>query len=331
MPERNPEIVVITGASAGVGRATVRQFARRGAWIGLIARGHDRLEATRREVEGLGGRALVLPCDVADAKAVESAADRVEQEFGPIAVWVNNAMTSVFSPFLEMTTDEFERVVRVTLMGYVHGTRAALRHMVLRGSGHIVQVSSALAFRSIPLQSAYCASKHAIAGFTESLRTELLHDRVGVKLSMVHLPAVNTPQFAWTRTRLAKKAQPVPPIFDPDVPARAIYWAAHHGRRDITVGWSSLRAILADKFAPRLLDHVAARSGWDGQLTDQPEDGNRPNNLFTPVPGDWAARGTFSGRAKKRSPQTWLNLHRNWIFGGLALLAGGGLAARRLA
>lgn len=329
MAER--EIVVITGASAGVGRAVVRQFARRGAWIGLVARGQDGLEGARLEVEALGGRALVLPCDVSDARAVQDAADRVAREFGPIDVWVNDAMVSVFAPFLEMTAEEFERVVRVTFLGYVNGTRAALRHMVPRRRGHVVQVSSALAFRSIPLQSAYCASKHAIAGFTESVRTELLHDRVPVTLSMVHLPAVNTPQFGWTRSRLAKKAQPVPPIFDPDVPARAIYWSAHHRRRDVTVGWSALRAIFAEKIAPRLSDHLAAHQGWDGQLTDQPEDPHRPDDLFAPLPGDRGARGTFGARAIQHSPQTWLNLRRNWIFGALAALGAGTLAARRLA
>ena len=304
---------------------------RSGAWVGLLARGEDGLEGARRDVEMLGGKALVLPCDVADADAVEAAAELVEREFGPIDVWVNNAMVSVFSPFLEMKPEEFERVVRVTLLGYVHGTRAALRRMVPRDRGHVVQVSSALAFRSIPLQSAYCASKHGIAGFTESVRTELLHARSRVTLSMVHLPAVNTPQFAWTRSRLTKKAQPVPPIFDPVVPAKAIYWAAHHRRRDITVGWSSLRAIIADKFAPRLLDHVAAKRGWDGQLTDQPEDPNRPDNLFAPLPGDHRARGAFRDESKKRSPLTWLNLRRNWIAGALAAIGAGGYAARRLA
>ncbi len=330
MGRHKPEIVVVTGASAGVGRAVVRQFARRGAWVGLVARGIDGLEGAKRDVEALGGKALVLPCDVADARAVEEAADKVEREFGPIDIWVNDAMTSVFSPFMEMEPGEFERVIEVTLLGYVHGTRAALRHMIPRNRGHIVQVSSALGFRSIPLQSAYCTAKHGILGFTESIRTELLHDGVDVTLTMVHLPAVDTPQFGWVKTRLPRRAQPVPPIFDPDVIARAIYRAAHMRRRDVTVGFSALKAIFGDKFAPRFADHVAARTGWDGQMTDQPDPKDRPFNLWNPVPGDHGARGSFGQRAKKHSPLTWLNLNRHWLLGGLALLGAGGLAARRI-
>lgn len=322
-------VVVVTGASAGVGRATVRRFASEGAWIGLIARGRDGLEAAAREVEEAGGRALVLPCDVADAPAVEDAADRVEEELGPIDVWVNDAMTSVFSPFLQMKPAEFERVIEVTLLGYVHGTRAALRHMVPRNRGHIVQVSSALAFRSIPLQSAYCAAKHGIVGFTESLRSELIHEKIGVHLSMVHLPGLNTPQFRWVKSRLPRKAQPVPPIFDPDVAARAIVWASHHRRRDVTVGFSAWRTIIAEKFAPRLSDHLAARMAWDSQMTDEPAPKDRPFNLWEPVPGDHGASGVFEDRAKHRSPFTWANLRRPWI-AGLALVGAGGLAARRL-
>jgi len=327
MAER--EIVVITGASAGVGRATVRQFARRGACIGLVARGLDGLEGARQDVEQLGGRALVLPCDVSDARAVDEAAARVEREFGPIDVWVNDAMVSVFSPFLEMEPEEFERVVRVTFLGYVNGTRAALRRMAPRNRGHIVQVSSALAFRSIPLQSAYCACKHAIVGFTESVRTELLHEGIDVTLSMVHLPAVNTPQFSWTRSRLPREPQPVPPIYDPAVPARAIYWAAHHRRRDVAVGWPTLRAMFAEKIAPRLADHVAARQGWDGQMTDEPARPGRRDDLFAPVPGDHRSRGTFGDRSIKRSLQSWANLHRSWIAGALALVGAGSYAAAR--
>lgn len=329
--ERRTEVVVITGASSGVGRAVVRRFARSGARIGLVARGRDGLDATAAEVEARGGRALVLPCDVADAGAVEEAADRVERELGPIDVWINGAMTTVFSPFLELEPEEFDQVVRVVLLGTVHGTRAALRRMAPRNRGHIVQVSSALAFRSIPLQSAYCTAKHGIAGFTEALRTELLHERIDVVLTMVHLPAINTPQFDLVLSKLPRRPMPVPPIFEPVVAARAIHRAARTRRRDVTVGFSALRAILADKFAPRLSDRLAARWGWERQMTDEPSDPNRPSNLWEPVPGDHRARGSFSHLAKRSSPMTWLNLHRLPAAGALALLGAGGWFARRLA
>jgi NAD(P)-dependent dehydrogenase (short-subunit alcohol dehydrogenase family) len=241
------DVVVITGASAGVGRATAREFARRGARLGLIARGHEGLEATREEVERLGGQALVLPGDVADAARVEESARRVEDRFGAIDVWINNAMASVFSPVKEMEADEYRRVADVTYLGVVHGTLAALRRMAPRDRGVIVQVGSALAYRAIPLQSAYCAAKHAVAGFTESLRTELLHDGSRVHVTIVHLPALNTPQFDWVKSRLPRRAQPVPPIFQPEVAARAIVWAARHRRREVWVGGPTVRAILADR------------------------------------------------------------------------------------
>src|SRR5215212_4904335 len=242
-PNGTAEVVVVTGASAGVGRATAVAFARRGAHVGLLARGRDGLEGAKKEVEAAGGKALVVPTDVAVADAVEEAARRVEEDLGPIDVWVNNAMTSVFSPVKEMAPEEFRRVTEVTYLGTVNGTLAALERMLPRNRGRIVQVGSALAYRGIPLQAAYCASKHAIQGFTESLRSELIHDRSDVQLTMVQMPALNTPQFGWVRSRLPLEAQPVPPIFQPEVAAEAIYWAAHHGRDELWVGLSAVKAI----------------------------------------------------------------------------------------
>src|SRR3954451_11800474 len=258
---RAPQVVAITGASAGVGRATVREFARHGARIGLLARGIDGLQAARSEVEELGSKALVIPTDVANADQVESAAAQIEAEFGGIDVWINNAMTSVFSPITETTAAEFQRVTEVTYLGYVYGTLAALKRMLPRDHGIIVQVGSALAYRGIPLQAAYCAAKHAVQGFCDSLWCELLHDNSNVKVTMVHMPALNTPQFGWVKSRLPRKAQPVPPIFQPEVAARAIYYAAHHPRREFYVGWSSARAVIANKFVPSLLDRYLAATG----------------------------------------------------------------------
>lgn len=316
------EVVVITGASAGVGRATVREFARRGARIGLIARGKDGLEGARREVEQLGGEALILSADVADAGQVDAAAEKVEEQYGPIDVWVNDAMCSVFSPVKEMKAEEYKRVTEVTYLGFVYGTLAALRSMLPRDRGVIVQVGSALAYRSIPLQSAYCASKHAIAGFTDSLRCELVHDRSHVRVTMVNMPALNTPQFGWVKSRLAHKAQPVPPIFQPEVAARAIYYAAHHPRRQFFVGMPTVAAIQGQKFIPGLLDHYLGRTGYKSQQTSQPEDPDRPNNLWEPVPGDHGAHGSFDDRAEDHSQQLWIDLHRNWVLLGAMGVAG---------
>lgn len=326
------KVVVVTGASAGVGRAVVRAFAEEGADVALLARGEDGLEGARADVVSLGRRALALPVDVADAAAVEAAADRIERELGPIDIWVNNAMTSVFAPVMETDAAEYRRVTEVNYLGYVHGTLAALRRMKPRDHGTIVQVSSALAFRSIPLQSAYCATKHAIAGFTESLRSELIHDRSRVHVTMVHMPALNTPQFGWVRSKLANKAQPVPPIFQPEVAAKAIVWAASHRRRDFSVGTPTVKAILGDKFIPGLLDRYLAKKGYAGQQTKEPLPKDRPDNLWRPVPGDHGAHGEFDHRSKPSSLQVWLNQHRAKLgLGALALIGsvGGAAALRR--
>lgn len=316
------EVVVITGASAGVGRAAAREFGRHGAAVGLISRNQERLEAAKKEIEQSGGRALVLPLDVADATAVENAAQRIEQELGPIDIWVNNAMTSVFSPISQMEAEEFKRVTDVTYLGVVYGTLAALKRMQPRDRGCIVQVGSALAYRSIPLQSAYCAAKHAIAGFTDSLRCELIHQHSGIHVTMVQMPALNTPQFGWVKSRLPHKAQPVPPIFEPEVAARAIYWAAHHRRREVWVGGSTVAAIVGQKFIPGILDRYLGKTGYDSQQHDGLEDPNRPNNLWESVPGAYAAHGAFDSRAHRHSPQLWLNLYRSQVLAGAAFAAG---------
>jgi NAD(P)-dependent dehydrogenase (short-subunit alcohol dehydrogenase family) len=320
-----PDVVVITGASAGVGRATARKFAKRGARIGLIGRGLDGLEAARKEVEELGGKALVVSADVANADQVEAAAVQIEAELGKIDIWINNAMASVFSPIKEMTPEEFRRVTEVTYLGCVYGTLAAMRRMFPRDRGVIVQVGSALAYRGIPLQSAYCAAKHAVQGFCDSLRCELLHDKSGVRLTMVQLPALNTPQFGWVKSRLPRKAQPVPPIFQPEAAAEAIYFAAHNPRREFYVGAPSVAVIIANKFIPGLLDRYLARTGYDSQQYDGPEDPNRPDNLWEPVPGDHGAHGAFDARARNWSPQLWTSEHRTWLTISMMALAISGI------
>lgn len=311
---------MITGASAGVGRATVREFARHGAAIGLIARGLDGLEAAKKDVEQLGGRALVLPCDVADASAVESAAEKVERQLGPIDIWINNAMVSVFSPVKKMEPEEYRRVTEVTYLGAVHGTLAALKRMLLRNEGTIVQVGSALAYRSIPLQSAYCAAKHAIVGFTDSLRCELLHDQSKVHLTVAHLPAINTPQFDWSKSRMPRHPQPVPPIFQPEVAARAIYYAAHTQRRELWIGMPTVMAITAQKFAAGMADHYLGRTGYDSQMTEEKVPPNRINNLWEPVPGDHGAHGPFD-QARRVSWQLELDIRSRIFAAGVAGLA----------
>lgn len=315
------QVVVVTGASAGLGRAIVRAFAREGAHLGLIARGRDGLEGAKQEVEALGGKALVLPTDVAYAEQVEAAAAAVEAHLGPIDIWVNNAMVSVFSPVKEMTPQEFKRVTEVTYLGFVYGTLAALKYMLPRDRGVIVQVGSALAYRGIPLQAAYCGAKHAIQGFMDSLRCELLHDKSSVQVTMVQMPALNTPQFRWVKSRLPHKAQPVPPIFQPEVGAEAVVWAAHHPRRELYVGWPTVKAIVGNKMVPGVGDWYLAQSGYTSQQTDEPADPDRLDNLWQPLPGDHGAHGVFGRRASNWSAQLWATTHR-----GLLALAGLGVA-----
>ena len=322
-----PEVVVVTGAGAGLGRAIVQSFARRGAHIGLISRGRERLQDAKQEAEMAGGKALVLPADVADAGAVEAAAAETEQEFGPIDIWINDAMTTVFSPVKEMTPDEFKRVTEVTYLGFVYGTLAALKRMLPRDRGTIVQVGSALAYRSIPLQSAYCAAKHAMVGFTDSLRSELIHDGSHVRVTVVHMPALNTPQFEWCKSNMPRKAQPVPPIFQPELAAEAILWAARTGRPEIYVGWPTIKAIIGNKIAPRLADWYLARNGYAAQQTDQPVAPNRPDNLWLPLTGDYGAHGEFDARARPSSWHFRLSKNRNWLSLATLFIAGAFLAS----
>lgn len=327
-PQRN-EVVVITGAGAGVGRAVVNEFASHGAHIGLIARNKERLESAKRHVEECGGKALVLPCDTSDFNQVDQAAERVENELGPIDVWVNCAMVTIFAPFAEIKPEEFRRSTEVTYLGFVWGTMVALHRMKPRDHGSIVQIGSALAYRSIPLQSPYCGAKHAIVGFTDSLRCELIHDKSKINLTVVHLPAVNTPQFSWCRTRLPRHPAPIGAIFEPEIPARAVYWAAHNHRREVFVGLPTAEAIYGQDVAPGIADRYLGRSGYELQQTDQPVAPDRPDNLFETVPGPYGARGIFSDKAKNVSVQNWANLHRGTVAtigAGLAGLAALGIA-----
>ena len=303
------EVVVITGASSGVGRATARCFGSKGAKVALLARGVDGLEGTRREVVDAGGEAFAQPVDVSDAGQVAAAAAAIEEELGPIDIWINNAMVTVFSEIQEMTPEEFHRVTEVTYLGTVYGTMAALKRMRPRNRGTIVQVGSALAYRSIPLQSAYCGAKHAILGFTDSLRSELIHAGSGIHVTMVQLPAINTPQFDVARSHRTRRAQPVPPIYQPEVAAGAIHWAAHNRRRELWVGSSSVQAILGNRVAPGFLDRKLATSGYADQETDEPAEAGRPDNLWEPVPGDHGAHGRFDARARSYSLQTWIAEH----------------------
>lgn len=314
-------IVVVTGASSGVGRAIARAFAQRGAHVALLARGRDGLEAAAREVEALGGTALVLPLDVSDAAAVDAAADEIVRRWGGIDVWINNAMVSVFSPVEQMEAGEYRRVMEVNFLGYVHGTQAALRHMRPRDAGAILQIGSALSYRSIPLQSAYCASKAAIRGFTDSLRSELIRERSGVALSMVHLPAVNTPQFEVVRNRLGRHPQPVPPIYQPEVIARVVVETAAKPRREVWIGWSTVQAILGQRVIPGLLDRYLARKAWEEQTTDEVPPGHarthRRDNVDAPLPGDRGAHGPFDARARRFSTQPWMRRHAGVLAAGV--------------
>ena len=292
-------VVVVTGGSAGVGRATVEHFAANGWDVGVLARGKDGLDAAVKEATRLGSRALGVVTDVASVNDVEDAANQIEREFGPIDVWVNNAMTTVFAPFEDIEPDEFRRATEVTYLGCVHGTMAALSRMRQRDRGVIVQVGSALAYRGIPLQSAYCGAKHAIRGFTDSLRTELRHERSNVRVTTVHLPALNTPQFGWCRSKLSNHPQPVPPIYQPELAAQAIWWAAHHRRREVWVGATTAATIVANLFAPGLLDRYLGRTGVQAQQTDEPI-GPRPDDLFAPVEGDHGAHARSTGGQRAR-------------------------------
>jgi NAD(P)-dependent dehydrogenase (short-subunit alcohol dehydrogenase family) len=323
----SPEVVVVTGGGAGLGRAIVQSFARRGAHIGLVSRSRERLEDAQREVKDLGGQAIVLPGDVADPATTENAAARTEEAFGPIDVWVNDAMTTVFSPFHELSADDFKRVTEVTYLGFVYGTMAALKRMRPRDRGTIVQVGSALAYRSIPLQSAYCGAKHAIVGFTDSIRSELIHDGSHVHMTVVQMPALNTPQFSWCKSNMPRKAQPVPPIFQPEVGAEAVYWAAHQRHREVFVGWPTARAIWGQRFMPGVLDHLAAKLAWDGQLYDGARD-DAPVDLYEPVPGHQSAHGAFDSRAQSSSWELGLTMQASWL--ATAVSGAAGLLVRAL-
>jgi short-subunit dehydrogenase len=315
------KIAVVTGASSGVGRAIAREFSRSGADVALLARGMDGLAGAAREVEANGRRALVLPLDVADAGAVDDAADRIVAEWGKIDIWVNDAMVSVFAPVSEITAAEFRRVTEVNYLGSVHGTIAALRHMRPRNSGVVVQIGSGLAYRSIPLQSAYCASKAAVRGFTDSLRSELLHERSGVSVTMLQLPAVNTPQFEVVRSRLPDHPQPVPPIYQPEVIAKAALRAVLHPRREMWIGWSATMAIIGQRLIPGILDRYLAKRAWDSQTTKRLPPGHpvkhHRDNVDHPVPGDRGAHGPFDSRAHAVSTKLWFRTH----LGALVMMA----------
>jgi NAD(P)-dependent dehydrogenase (short-subunit alcohol dehydrogenase family) len=321
-------VVVVTGASAGLGRAIAHGFAKRGASIGLLARNPEALNAAKSECEALGGRGLVLPVDVSEADAVETAASRVEEEFGPIDVWVNDAMVSVFSPVKEMEPSDYKRVMDVLYLGFVHGTLSALKRMLPRDRGTIIQIGSALSYRSIPLQSAYCAAKHAINGFTDSLRCELHHDQSNVQVTTVQMPAMNTTQFEWVKNRMPNDTQPVPPIYDPELTAEVVVEAgtAQKPRREYWVGTPTVLAIVGQKFIPGILDRYLGKTGYKSQqIQGEKRNPDAPNNLYAYVPGVHSARGRFSDQASRTSAEVFVTLHRGWFLLGatLALFAAG--------
>jgi NAD(P)-dependent dehydrogenase (short-subunit alcohol dehydrogenase family) len=313
------QVIVITGATAGIGRATAIEFAKRGAKIALLARGELALEATAREVESCGGTALAIPCDVADPAAVEAAADRVERELGPIDVWVNNAVASMFSPIIEMTGEEFRRITEVTYLGQVYGTQSALKRMMPRNRGKIVLMGSGLAFKGIPLQSAYCASKFALRGFLDSLRMELRHARSRVSVTMIEPSSVNTPYYTWARSRMAKQPNAAGPVFQPEVIAKAIVWSTEHHRRELAIGWPAKLARAAEKFAPHTTEWFLGKIGFAVQQTNRVRHPQAPDNLFEPVPGPHSIYGEFGDRAHKASPTLWLGTHRKAVWATLGL------------
>lgn len=331
--QSKPEVVVVTGSSGGVGRAIAHAFGKRGAHVGLLARGEEGLNGAKQEVESFGGRALAVPTDVSDHEAVEAAAARVEAELGPIDIWVNDAMATVFARVIDTEPEEFKRATEVTYLGTVYGTMAALKRMVARDRGKIVQVGSALAYRAIPLQAAYCGAKFGIRGFTDSIRTELLADKSKVQITMVQLSGVNTTQFNWCRSKLPKHPMPVPPIYQPEIPAEAVYWAAHHKRRELWVGYSAVQAIVGTTLAPSLADWYLGKTGIKGQqIQDMPVSPGRPDNLYEPVEGLAATHGMFDAQAKTRSPQLWAATHRPLIAGAVAgVTSAVGTVATRLA
>ncbi|CAB3743261.1 SDR family oxidoreductase [Paraburkholderia rhynchosiae] len=319
------KVAVITGAGAGVGRAAVDEFARHGYAVALLSRDARRLERAAAEVRAAYSvDTLAIPTDVADAHAVDAAASCVEERLGPIDVWVNVAMATAFAPVSSLTAEDVERGTRVTYLGQVHGMMAALARMRERNRGTIVNVGSALAYRSVPLQSVYCGAKFAIRGFTDSLRSEIIHDGLKVHLTMVELPAINTPQFDWAMNKMGKRARPVAPVFQPEVAARAIFFAATHRRREVWLGFSTVKAILANRIAPALIDRYLARAGYTGQLTDEPVEGNAAGNLFDPVPGDYGAHGRFDEEAREHSWEMFTDRHRT-LFWGLAGVGAVGL------
>ena len=319
--------VVVTGAGAGVGRAIADKFAQEGCDVVLIARSRERLEVAAEAARQHGVKALPLPTDMADPDAVEAAADAAEREFGGIDIWVNDAMATIFAPVSEIKPDEFRRATEVTYLGTVYGTMAALRRMRPRDAGTIINIGSALSYRAIPLQSAYCGAKYAIRGFTDSLRCELLHEGSGIHLTMVHLPAVNTPQFDWARNRMGRKPQPVPPAFQPEVIARAVWFAARHHRREIWVGWPTVKAILANKVAPGLIDHYLARTGYQAQLTDADVPKDFAGNLFQPGEGHARSHGRFDAIAKDHSWEMWTTRHAQGVALAGMLLSAVGIAS----